>query len=101
MILYVTNLILLGKKVDALKTITDFGKYFFDKDLSEANLRKLKGIAIINEGNFNFNDSLAAIKEFYKASIIFELYENYHGLGVTNAAIAYVLYKTMIDMVEN
>jgi hypothetical protein len=72
MIFYVTNLILLGKRTDALKTIKDFGKYYYDKDLSEANLRKLKGIAKINEGNYTFNESLASIKEFLKASIIFE-----------------------------
>ena len=72
MIFYVTNLILLGKWADAIKTISDFGKYYFDKDLSEANLRKLKGIAMINDGNYTFNDSLAAIKEFLKANIIFQ-----------------------------
>jgi len=71
MIFYVTNLILLGKKQDALKTITDFGKYFFDKDLSEANLRKLKGLALMPETTKQLNDSMSAIKEFLKANIIF------------------------------
>jgi len=71
MIFYVTNLILLGKKQDALKTITDFGKYFFDKDLSEANLRKLKGLALMSETTKQLNDSMSAIKEFLKANIIF------------------------------
>ena len=100
MISYVTNLILLGKKQDALKTITDFGKYFFDKDLSEANLRKLKGLTLLTDQHQNFNDSMAAIKEFLKSNIIFGTYENPHGQGVSNAAIAYILYKTK-DLVEN
>jgi len=75
----VTNLILLGKKQDALKTISDFGKYFFDKDLSEANLWKLKGLALLTDTNQNFNDSMAASLEFLKANIIFGNYENFHG----------------------
>ena len=39
LVLYVSNLILLSKKNDSLKTIDFYGKYFYDRDLTEANLR--------------------------------------------------------------
>lgn len=46
------------------------------------------------------NDSMSAIKEFLKANIIFQNYGNFHGQGVSNASIAYILFKTK-DLVEN
>lgn len=48
LILYVSNLILFSKKSDAAKAIDEFGKYFYDKSLCEANLRKLKALALMD-----------------------------------------------------
>ena len=72
-ILYVSNLILFGKKGDAINTIDQFGKYFYDRDLCEANLRKLKGLALIRRRKEDqWSNSIKAIKQFVTANIIFQ-----------------------------
>ena len=72
-VLYVSNLILFGKKGDAIHTVDQYGKYFYDRDLCEANLRKLRGLALIRRRKEDvWENSLKAVKEFVKANIIFQ-----------------------------
>jgi len=76
MILYLSNLILFSKKTDAVKVIEEYGKYFYDKNLCEANLRKLKGLALIrNKKDHSFETSTEAIKEFLHAKVIFQKHD--------------------------
>ena len=76
MILYLSNLILFSKKTDVVKVIEEYGKYFYDKNLCEANFRKLKGLALIrNKKDNSFETSTEAIKEFLHAKVIFQKHD--------------------------
>ena len=80
LVLYVSNLILLSKKNDSLKTIDFYGKYFYDRDLTEANLRKLKGLALIRRRKDDqYENAVRALREFSKANIIFSQLRNKQG----------------------
>lgn len=83
LILYLSNLILFSKKSDAVKTIDEYGKYFYDRNLCEANLRKLKALALIrNKKDKNFESAFEAIKEFLHAKVIFMKHDCNHGVGI-------------------
>lgn len=74
LILYVTNLLLFSKKTDALNAIEDFGKYFYDKNLCEANLRKLRGLALM-DAKQDLKANGEVLHEFLQAKLIFEQVE--------------------------
>ncbi|CAI2386019.1 unnamed protein product [Moneuplotes crassus] len=102
MILYLTNLILFSKKTDVVKVIEEYGKYFYDKNLCEANLRKLKGLALIrNKKDNSFETSTEAIKEFLHAKVIFQKHDCYHGVGICCAGVGFVLYEIFTHYVKN
>ena len=85
------------KKLYTIKIIDQYGKRFFDKDLCEANLRKLKGIALINKKNDDkWENCILATKEFIKASVIFGQLECSLGLAQCNAALGHVLSVTLL-----
>jgi len=102
LILYLSNLILFSKKSEAVKTIDEYGKYFYDRNLWEANIRKLRGIALIrNKKDKNFEDASEAVKEFLHAKVIFKKHEWYQGVGICCAAIGFILYEIFIHFVKN
>mmetsp|Transcript_36714 Transcript_36714/g.42230 ORF Transcript_36714/g.42230 Transcript_36714/m.42230 type:complete len:143 (-) Transcript_36714:31-459(-) len=78
LILYIANLLLFQKKSDAIKAIDEYGKYFYDKHLCEANLRKLKAVALMDT-KLDLKTNGEAISEFMKAKILFEQNESDHG----------------------
>lgn len=83
LILYLTNLILFSKKSDAVKSIDEYGSYFYDRSLCEANIRKLKGIALIrNKKEHNFELATDALKEFLHAKVIFQRHNCIHGVAL-------------------
>ncbi|CAI2358952.1 unnamed protein product [Moneuplotes crassus] len=102
MILYLTNLILFSKKTDVVKVIEEYGKYFYDKNLCEANLRKLKGLALIrNKKDTSFETSTEAIKEFLYAKVIFQKHDCHHGVGICCAGVGFILYEIFTHYVKN
>ena len=102
LILYLSNLILFSKKSDAVKTIDEYGKYFYDKSLSEANLRKLKALALIrNKKENNFENATDAVKEFLRAKVIFQNNESHHGTAIWWAGIGFILYEIFIHYTNN
>lgn len=102
LILYLANLILFSKKTDAVKTVDEYGKYFYDKNLCEANLRKLKGLALIrNKKENSFESATEAIKEFLHAKVIFLKHECHHGVGLCCAGVGFVLYDIFTNYVKN
>lgn len=68
LILYVCNLLLFSKKTDVLKTIDQYGMYFYDKNLCEANLRKLRGLALMDTKT-DLKTNGEAVQEFLKATV--------------------------------
>jgi hypothetical protein len=102
LILYLSNLILFSKKSDAVKTIDEYGKYFYDRNLWEANLRKLKALALIrSKKDKNFESAFEAIKEFLHAKVIFMKHDCSHGVGIWWAGIGFILYEIFIHFVKN
>ena len=96
LVLYVSNLILLSKKNDSLKTIDFYGKYFYDRDLTEANLRKLKGLALIRRRKDDqYENAVRALREFSKANIIFSQLRNKQGQALCNAAMGFTLKENL------
>ena len=92
LILYISNLLLFSKKTDAIKAIDQYGRYFYDKNLCEANFRKLKGLALI-DSKLDMKANREAIKEFLKAKVIFEQYKSELGQAIWCAAIGYLIYE--------
>ena len=102
LILYLSNLILFSKKSDAVKTIDEYGQYFYDKSLWEANLRKLKGLAFIrNKKDNNFELANNAVKEFLWAKIIFQKHNCHHGVAICCSGIGFILYEMFTHYVRN
>ena len=102
LILYLSNLILFSKKTDAVKAIDEYGKYFYDKDLCEANLCKLKALALIrNKKDINFENATEAIKEFLRAKVIYTKHDCHHGIGICCAGVGFILYEIFIHYVKN
>jgi hypothetical protein len=98
----VANLILFSKKSDAIRAIDVYGKYFYDKSLSEANLRKLKGLAMIrNKKDNNLENATKAVKEFLTAKVIYEKHNSHQGAGLCSAAIGFTLYEIFIFYMRN
>ena len=95
LILYVSNLILFSKKTDAVKAIDEYGKYFYDKNLCEANLRKLRALALLDT-RVDLNTNGEVIQEFMKAKIIFEQNDSDHGQAICCAAIGYLIYEYIL-----
>ena len=81
LILYISNLLLFYKKTDAIKTIDEYGQYFYDKNLCEANLRKLRGLALM-DAKSDMKANREAVHEFMKAKVIFEQYNSDHGQAI-------------------
>jgi hypothetical protein len=81
LILYVSNLILFSKKSDAVKAIDEYGKYFYDKSLCEANLRKLRALALMDT-KVDLKTNGEVVQEFLKAKLIFEQTESDHGQAI-------------------
>ena len=100
LILYVSNLLLFSKKSDAIKAIDEYGKYFYDKHLCEANLRKLKALALMNTA-LDLKTNGESIQEFIKAKILFEQNEWDHGQGLCCAAIGYMIYEFVLKFPGN
>lgn len=92
LILYISNLILFSKKTDAVKAIDEYGKYFYDKNLCEANLRKLKALALLDTRT-DLNTNGEVVQELVKARLIFEQCESSHGQAICSAAIGYVIFE--------
>ena len=92
LILYISNLLLFAKKTDAIKAIDQYGRYFYDKNLWEANLRKLKGLALIDSKS-DIKSNREAVAEFLKAKVIFEQYKSDLGQAICWAAIGYLIYE--------
>ena len=89
-------------KSDAVKTIDEYGKYFYDKSLWEANLRKLKGLAFIrNKKDNNFELANNAVKEFLRAKIIFQKHNCNHGVAICCSGIGFILYEIFTHYVRN
>ena len=102
LILYLWNLILFSKKSDAVKTIDEYGKYFYDKSLSEANIRKLRALALIrNKKDNNFDNATEAVKEFLKAKVLFQNNESHHGTAICCAGVGFILYEIFIHYVRS
>jgi len=95
LILYVSNLVLFSKKTDALNAMEDFGKYFYDKNLWEANLRRLRGLTLMNT-KIDLNLNGEAVQEFLEAKLIFEQTECDHGQAQWCAAIGYLIYEYVL-----
>jgi hypothetical protein len=91
LILYISNLLLFSKRTDALKTIDEYGQYFYDKNLCEANLRKLRGLSLIDQKS-DLSTNREAVQEFLKAKVIYEQYNSDHGQAICCAAIGYLIY---------
>jgi hypothetical protein len=71
LILYLTNLVLLSKKNDAVKAIDTYGKRLYEKELLEANLRRIKALALMFRRKMDAWDSaVKGIKQLVKANII-------------------------------
>lgn len=81
LILYISNLILFSKKTDAVKTINEYGVYFYDKSLCEANLRKLKALALLDTRTDLKKDG-EVVQELMKAKIIFDECDSDHGKAI-------------------
>jgi hypothetical protein len=71
----------LENKIDAIKTIDQFGKYFYDKNLCEANLRKLRGLALMTDTK-DLKSNGEAIEEFLNAKLLFEQYSSSLGQAI-------------------
>ena len=93
--MYISNLLLFSKKSDAIKTIDEYGKYFYDKHLCEANLRRLKALALMDI-KLDLKTNGEAIQEFMKAKILFEQNESDHGQAQCCAAIGYMIYEFIL-----
>jgi hypothetical protein len=98
--LYASNLILFNKKTDAVKAIDEYGKYFYDKSLCEANLRKLKAVALLDT-RVDLNRNGEVIQEFMKARIIFEQNDSDHGQALCGAAIGYMIFEYVLHFPGN
>lgn len=102
LLLYLSNLILFSKKSDAVKAIDEYGKYFYDKNLCEANLRKLKALALIrNKKDNDFETAIEAVKEFLRAKVIYLKHDCHHGAGICCAGVGFILYEIFIHFVKN
>jgi hypothetical protein len=95
LILYISNLLLFSKKSDAIKAIDEYGKYFYDKHLCEANLRRLKALALMDT-KLDLKTNGEAIQEFMNAKILFEQNESDHGQAQCCAAIGYMTYEFIL-----
>ena len=100
LILYVSNLLLFSKKSDAIKTIDEYGKYFYDKHLWEANLRRLRALSLMDT-SLDLKTNGEAIQEFIKAKILFEQNDWDQGQGLWCAAIGYMIYEFILKFPGN
>ena len=62
-IYYIANLILLSKKPEALKALETYGKYFYDMNLAEANIRRYHALTLVRFNQDNkWESSLKALR---------------------------------------
>ena len=75
-----------------MEAIDEYGIYFYDKSLWEANLRKLKALALIDTRT-DLNKNGEVVQELMKAKLIFDECESNHGQAICLAALGYVIFE--------
>jgi len=91
LVYYLSNLILLYKREEAQKIISDFG-YIIEDKLCQANLLKLEGLIIMNQST-NVKEALV---KFEKSCRMFKELGIYHGQALCNTAIGFLFYAKTV-----